>query len=330
MHQRKLGGFSVSALGLGCMSLSHAYQPRPDEQTAERVLQEALELGYTLFDTATMYGAGANETLVGRVLRPQRDRIVLASKCGLFRNAEGQRVIDGRPATLKRNCEDSLKRLGTEVIDLYYLHRLDPKVPVEESTGALGELVGEGKIRAIGLSEVSAETLRRAHATYPITAVQNEYSLWTRNPELGLLDTSRELGVALVAFSPVGRAFLTGKLRDPAGLPAGDLRHNMPRFAPENYAANLTLLDGLQPIAAEHGCTLAQLALAWVLARGEHIIPIPGTGSVEHLRENAGAAEITLSAETMERLDALINPQTVHGARYNARTQQDIDTEEFP
>ncbi|HYW90895.1 MAG TPA: aldo/keto reductase [Gammaproteobacteria bacterium] len=329
MQQRTLGPFTVSAIGLGCMNLTHAYEPKPDADTAKAVLREAVDLGYTLFDTATIYGAGENEKLVGTVLGPHRDDITLTSKCGLFIDGDGRWCIDGRPQTLRQHCEDSLRRLGTEVIDLYYLHRRDPEVPIEDSAGALGDLVAEGKIRATGLSEVSAATLRRAHAEYPVTALQNEYSLWTRNPEIATLETCRELGVALVAFSPVGRGFLPGTLRDPQALASGDLRHGMPRFAPENYPANLALLDEVRPIAEAAGCTLAQLALAWLLARGEHVIPIPGTTSSEHLRENAAAAEVSLDADTVARLDAIINQRTVHGARYGERAQRTVDTEEF-
>ncbi|HYW03328.1 MAG TPA: aldo/keto reductase [Gammaproteobacteria bacterium] len=329
MQQRTLGPFTVSAIGLGCMNLTHAYEPRPDADTARAVLREAVDLGYTLFDTATIYGAGENEKLVGRVLRPHRDDIVLTSKCGLFIDEDGRRRIDGRPATLRRHCEDSLRRLGTDVIDLYYLHRMDPEVPIEDSAGALGRLVAEGKIRTIGLSEVSAATLRRAHAEHPVTALQSEYSLWTRNPEIATLEVCRELGVAFVAFSPVARGFLPGTLRDPRALGAKDLRHGMPRFAPENYAANLALLDQVAPIAEATGCSLAQLALAWLLARGEHVIPIPGTTSIEHLRENAAAADIALDADSVARLDGIINERTVRGARYGERAQRTVDTEEF-
>jgi aryl-alcohol dehydrogenase-like predicted oxidoreductase len=243
---------------------------------------------------------------------------------------DGKRVIDGRPATLKRTCDESLRRLQTDVIDLYYLHRWDKQVPIEESVGALGDLVRAGKIRAIGLSEVSAPTLRRAHAEHPIIALQNEYSLWTRNPELGALAACRELGVTLVAFSPLARAFLTGTLRDPeTQLEAKDIRRQMPRFEAANYAANLEMLPAYMDIAREAGCSPAQLALAWLLAQGENIIPIFGTRQPEHLDDNAGAAAVSLDPRTVARLDALINQQTVTGPRYNAATQQEIDTEIF-
>ncbi len=331
MKARILGPFEVSAIGLGCMNLSHAYGVPPSPVAAEALLLRALELGVTHFDTAALYGFGANEALVGRVLGPYRSRFTLASKCGMT-GVGGKRVIDGRPEVLKRTCEEALARLGTDVIDLYYLHRWDRQVPIEDSVGALAELVREGKIRAIGLSEVSADTLRRAHAVHPIAALQSEYSLWTRNPEIAVLDACRELGVSFVAFSPVGRGFLTGALRtqgDVEAFDAKDIRRAMPRFQGEHLAANLKLLDGLTEIAREHRCTPAQLALAWLLEQGEHILPIPGTTSVAHLEENLGAAEVVLPVETLERLDALINAGTVSGPRYNAATQAEIDTEEF-
>ena len=329
MEKRRAGPFSVTALALGCMNLSHAYGTPPERQTAEALLHRALDAGIDFFDTAALYGFGANESLVGAVLKPHRARITLASKCGMI-GVDGKRVIDGRPATIKRTCEDSLKRLGTGVIDLYYLHRWDKSVPIEDSVGALSELVAEGKIRAVGLSEVSAATLRRAHAVHPIAAVQSEYSLWTRNPEIAVLDACRELGTAFVAFSPLARGFLSGRLTDPATqLEAKDIRRQMPRFDPEPYARNLALLDGFKGVASETGCTPAQLALAWVLARGGNVIALFGTKSLEHLDENLGADGLRLSPDAIARLDALINQNTVSGARYNAATQTEIDTEEF-
>ena len=334
MQQRALGPFQVSAIGLGCMNLSHAYGAPVSAEQGERVLLAALDAGVTLFDTATLYGFGANETLVGRVLKQHRSRFTLASKCGMqgvdvAGDGKLVRVIDGRPDTLRKTCEDSLRRLQTDVIDLYYLHRWDKSVPIEESVGALGELVRRGHIRTVGLSEVSAATLRRAHAEFPITAVQTEYSLWTRNPEIAVLDACRELGVAFVAFSPVARGFLCGGLTDVSTLDAKDIRRAMPRFAPEAYAANLKLLDGYQAIARDVGCTPAQLALAWLLHQGEHIIPIPGTTNVEHLHDDLGAVNVRLDAATMERLGALINERTVVGNRYNAQSAREVDTETF-
>jgi aryl-alcohol dehydrogenase-like predicted oxidoreductase len=330
MQRRRLGPFTVSALGLGCMNLSHAYGTPPAAGAAAALLLRALDLGIDFFDTAALYGFGANEILLGRVLKPQRQRIVLASKGGMT-GIDGRRVIDGRPQSLRRDCEASLARLQTDVIDLYYLHRWHKQVPIEDSVGALAELVREGKIRSIGLSEVSAPTLRRAHAVHPITALQSEYSLWTREAELATLAACRELGIAFVAFSPLARAFLTGMLRDPqAQLDAKDIRRQMPRFEPANYARNLALLPEYQRIAGEARCTPAQLALAWMLARGEDIVPIFGTRSAAHLDENAAAAAVRLDGDIVERLDALINQSTVTGPRYNAATQAEIDTETFP
>jgi aryl-alcohol dehydrogenase-like predicted oxidoreductase len=329
LKTRKIGPLEVEAIGLGCMNLSHAYSMPPLAEVAVGLLHEALDLGVTLFDTAALYGFGANETLVGRVLAPHRSRITLASKCGIT-GVDGVRVIDGRPETLRRTCDESLGRLRTDVIDLYYLHRWDRRVPIEDSVGALGDLVRAGKVRSIGLSEVSAATLRRAHAVHPISALQNEYSLWTRNAEIAALEACRELGVAFVAFSPLARGFLTGKLRDVSNLDAKDIRRTMPRFQPDAYAANLRLLDsGYAELAADAGCTPAQLALAWLLAKAPHVVPIPGTTSPAHLAENVTAADVELSAEVFAHVDALINRHTVVGPRYTAATQVEIDSEEF-
>jgi aryl-alcohol dehydrogenase-like predicted oxidoreductase len=307
------------------MSLSHGYGSRPPREQAERVLLGALDAGYTFLDTAAVYGVGHNETLVGEVLKHRRKDFVLASKCGLTNG--DNRELNGRPEVLKATCEGSLKRLQTDVIDLYYLHRWDKRVPIEESVGALSELVAEGKIRTIGLSEVSAATLRRAHAVHPITALQTEYSPWTRNPEIAVLDACRELGVTFVAFSPVGRGFLAGGVRDPSALEDGDMRRDMPRFQGEAFAANLKLFEAFAGLAREAGCTPAQLCLAWLLAKDETLVPIPGTTNPDHLVENARAAEVRLSAETIERLEALVNARTVSGARYNPGMQAVVDTE---
>ena len=328
MKTRRLGPFTVSAIGLGCMNLSHAYGQPPSFEAAQALLLHALDSGVTLFDTAALYGFGANEELVGQVLSPHRSKFTLASKCGMT-GVEGKRVIDGRPETLKRTCEESLQRLRTEVIDLYYLHRWDRAVPIEDSVGALADLVRDGKILSIGLSEVSAATLRRAHAVHPIAAVQSEYSLWTRNPEIAVLDACRELGTTFVAFSPLARGFLPGTLRDVSAFDAKDIRRAMPRFAPEAYAKNLALADALKDLAAEAGCTPAQLSLAWLLAQGEHVLPIPGTTSIAHLDDDLAAAGLDLPIEVLDRAGALVNQQSVTGARYNAATQAEIDTEEF-
>jgi aryl-alcohol dehydrogenase-like predicted oxidoreductase len=329
VKSRKLGPFTVSTIGLGCMSLSHAYGTPPEADAAASVLLKALDLGYTHFDTAALYGFGANEALIGRTLKHRRKEFVLATKGGMFRNAQGQREIDGRPEAIKQHCEESLRRLQTDVIDLYYLHRWDKRLPVEESVGALADLVKEGKINAIGLSEVSAATIRKAHTVHPVTAVQTEYSLWTRNPEVAVIDACRESGVTLVAFSPLGRGFLTGKLRDVSTLPAKDIRLAMPRFQGEHFERNLGLLDGVAAIARERRVTMAQLALAWLLAQGDDVVPIPGTTRLDHLEENVVGADVQLDRKTIERLNELINPRTVSGARYNAATQTEIDTEEI-
>ncbi len=332
MQQRQLGPFPVSAIGLGCMNICHAYGAPVSEAEAERLLLAALDAGVTHFDTAALYGFGASETLVGRFLSKHRSKFTLASKCGMtgVPNEQGVkvRVIDGRPATLKATCEEALQRLQTDVIDLYYLHRWDKAVPIEDSVGALADLVREGKIRAIGLSEVSAPTLRKAHAVHPIAALQTEYSLWTRNPEIAVLQACRELGVSFVAFSPVARGFLCGPM-DVNAFDAKDIRRSMPRFSPENYAKNQALLPAYNAIAAEVGCTPSQLAIAWLLHQGNDILPIPGTTSVEHLMDDIGAEAVDLSAEVIVRLNALINQHTVHGDRYNAQANSEVDTETF-
>jgi aryl-alcohol dehydrogenase-like predicted oxidoreductase len=333
MHTRHLGPFTVTAIGLGCMNLSHAYGTPPSAEQGERVLRAAIDQGVSWFDTAALYGFGKNEDLVGRVLKPHRRAITLCSKGGLagVADADGvlKRVIDGRPDTLRRNCEDSLRRLQTDVIDLYYLHRWDKKVPIEESVGAMSRLVEQGKVRTLGLSEVSGATIRKAHAVHPITAVQNEYSLWTRNPEIAALATCRELGIAFVAFSPVARGFLCDAVPDVTGFEARDIRRTMPRFDPENHARNLRLLPPYKALAQEAGCTPSQLALAWLLHQGQHILPIPGTTSVAHLQEDLAAADVRLAPELIGRLDALINQKTVAGNRYGEQANREVDTETF-
>jgi aryl-alcohol dehydrogenase-like predicted oxidoreductase len=314
------------------MNLSHAYGVPPSPAAAAAVLLRALDLGVTHFDTATLYGFGANEELVGRTLAPMRSRFTLASKCGIqgVKSEAGvRRVIDGRPATLKKTCEDSLRRLKTDVIDLYYLHRWDRAVPIEDSVGALKDLVADGKIRAVGLSEVSAATLLRAHAVHPVAAVQSEYSLWSRNPEIAVIETCGRIGAAFVAFSPLARGFLTGALRDVATLEPKDIRRSMPRFEAAAYATNLELLDGYAKLARSAHLSMAQLALAWVLARGAHVLAVPGTTCEAHLQENLGAATIELEADLIALLDGHINQHTVVGERYNSTTQAEIDTENF-
>ncbi|MGO1431837.1 MULTISPECIES: aldo/keto reductase [unclassified Halomonas] len=327
---QRLNAVNAPSIGLGCMNLSHGYGSIVPESAALRALDKAFDMGYRHFDTATLYGATANEQVVGRALEGKRKQLFLASKCGMAMDPEsGKRVIDGHPATLRKQCEASLARLRTDHLDLYYLHRLDRKVPIEESVGALGRLVEEGKIGGVGLSEISAITLRRAVAEYPIAAVQSEYSLWTRNPEIALIDACRELEVALVAFSPLGRGFLTGAIKDPARLEEGDMRRNMPRFSAENYPHNQKLFERLAALAQALNVTPGQLALAWLKAQGEDIIPIPGTRSPDHMRENLAAETLHLDVTTQQQLNAMMTPDQVAGARYSAAQQADIDTEEF-
>lgn len=329
MHTRKIGPFEVSAIGLGCMNISAGYGPA-DDRESERLVQGALDAGYTFFDTAAMYGMGHSEELIGRTLSHRREEFTLASKCGIFKGASGRTETDGRPEVLRKTCEDSLRRLRTDVIELYYLHRIDANVPVEESVGALSRLVSEGKIRTIGLSEVSTASLRRAHAVHPITALQSEYSLWVRTPERQILEACGELGVTFVPFSPLARAFLTGECSDITALADDDIRATIarPRFEPENFARNVKLLVPFGKIAREQGCSMAQLALAWILARADRtLIPIPGTRNMNHMRENAGAGDIELDGETVSTLDELINENTVAGNRYIDRIMTSIDSE---
>lgn len=330
MQTRTLGPFTVNAIGLGCMSMSHAYGT-PDPVEAERTLAAALDIGYNFLDTAALYGFGKNEELLGGLLKHRRKEFVLASKCGIWKGVDGKREINGTPAKIREVAEGALKRLQTDTIDLYYLHRRDFNVPIEDSVGEMARLVEEGKVRTLGLSEVSAATLRKAHAVHPITALQTEYSLCSRNAEIAVLDTCKQLGIAFVAFSPLGRAFLTGKLTDPkTQLEAGDIRNHFPRFNADNHPKNMLLLTGYKKIADEAGCSMAQLALAWVLAKGAHIIPIPGTRHLAYAQENFGAINVQLTADQVARLDALINTNTVAGPRYNAVVQTEIDTEQFP
>ena len=326
MKKRRVGPFEVSAIGLGCMSLSHAYGRPPPREQAERVLKGALDAGYTFFDTAAVYGLGHNERLIGEVLNDRRGEFVLASKCGMTRGEE--RDLNGSPARLKQTCDESLARLKVDAIDLYYLHRWDKRVPIEESVGALADLVHAGKIKSIGLSEVSAATLRKAHAVHPIAALQTEYSPWTRNPEIAVLDACRELGVAFVAFSPVGRGFLAGGVRNVAELQPGDFRLGMPRFQGDAFAANLQLFEKFAALAKSAGCTPARLCLAWLLQKDKIIVPIPGTTRPDHMIENASAAEITLSGQIVAQLESLVNASTVSGPRYAPAMQATVDTED--
>jgi aryl-alcohol dehydrogenase-like predicted oxidoreductase len=309
------------------MSMSQAYG-KPDRAESERALHRALDVGYTFLDTASIYGLGHNEKLVGQVLRDRRSEFVLASKCGIIVDEKGRRGVDCRPESVTRTCEESLERLGTEVIDLYYLHRRDANVPIEESVGALVDLLKAGKIRHIGLSEVSSSTLRRAHAVHPITAVQSEYSLWTRDPENKVLDACAELGVGFVPFSPLGRAFLAGGVPNLDVLEENDMRRYMPRFKDDNLEKNLALLKELRAIAADNQCTLAQLALAWVLERGDTLVPIPGTKHVAFVEENAAAATLQISAADLARAGEIMNADTVAGDRYGKSQMISLDVEE--
>jgi aryl-alcohol dehydrogenase-like predicted oxidoreductase len=328
ISKRSINGRSINPVGLGCMSLSWAYGVPPSEEDAARLLHQALDLGYDHLDTANIYGLGHNETLIGNALHGRRKEFFLGTKMGLIIDG-AKRGVDCSPAAIRKCVEESLTRLQTDFIDLYYMHRRDFNVPIEESVGAMAELIKEGKIGSIGLSEMSAETLRKAAAVHPIAAVQTEYSLWTRNPEIAVLDACRELGTMLVAFSPVARGVLANGVRDVDALAEKDLRRNMPRFNEENWPKNLGLVDAFNAIAAEEGVTPAQLSLAWVLSRGEHVVAIPGTASVAHLAENLTRWDWQISASTEARLDALINQASVAGPRYGELIQKTIDTEEF-
>lgn len=318
----------VPAIGLGCMNVSHAYGSPPSKEVATEVLLGALDLGVRHFDTAALYGFGRNEKLVGEVLGPHRNKFFLASKGGMG-GVDGVRVIDGRPDTILKMCDESLASLRTDVIDLYYLHRWDKKVPIEDSMGALKRLVEQGKVRAVGLSEVSAATIRKAHAVHPVAAVQSEYSLWSRNVEVAVLDTCAELDIAFVAFSPLARGFLTDTDIDPQKFAEKDIRRGMPRFQEPHFHKNKKLLGRYRELAREAGCTAAQLALAWLLHRHPGIHVIPGTTSLSHLEENFRALDVSLTDDLVVRVDDVVNASTVSGPRYNATTQTEIDTEEL-
>jgi aryl-alcohol dehydrogenase-like predicted oxidoreductase len=318
MEQRQLGrqGLVVSAQGLGCMGMSDFYGER-DEPEAIATIDRAIELGVTLLDTADMYGPFTNERLVGRAVRGKRDRVVLATKFGNVRGEDGSfKGVNGRPEYVRAACDASLKRLGVDHIDLYYQHRVDRTVPIEETVGAMAALVGEGKVRYLGLSEASPATLRRAHTVHAISALQTEYSLWSRDPEDEILPTCRELGVGFVAYSPLGRGFLTGRFAKPEDLPVDDWRRNHPRFQGENFQRNLDLVRRIEAIAREKGCTPGQLALAWVHAQGRDVVPIPGTKRRRYLEENVAALGIALSGDDLRRIDAVAPKGAAAGARY--------------
>jgi aryl-alcohol dehydrogenase-like predicted oxidoreductase len=327
LPMRALGPFTVSSLGLGCMNLNHAYGTPPTADVSAQLLLHALERGVTLFDTAALYGGGENEKLLGNTLAPHRSNLTLATKCGLY-ILNGKRVIDGRPETIKEQMDLSLQRLRTDCVDLLYLHRWDKKVPIEDSVGAMGDLVRAGKARALGLSEVSAASILRAHAVHPISAVQTEYSLWTRNAEIGVLEACRSINATFVAFSPLARGWLTNTL-EPGEFVAADIRRGMPRFKSESFVQNRPVLEEFVGLAGEVGCTPGQLALAWLLNRAPHIVPIPGTRSVAHFDENLAAVGIQLDSGVMEALERLFAVGRISGDRYPAATQLEIDTEEF-
>lgn len=321
MKTRKLGShLAVSTVGLGCMGMSHAYGGQ-DEQDAIRTLHRAVEIGVTFFDTAEAYGPFENEVLVGKALKPYRDRVVIATKFGFRidaskKGAAAMSGVDSRPEHVREVAEASLKRLGVETIDLLYQHRVDPQVPIEDTVGAMAELVREGKVRALGLSEASAAVLRRAHAVHPIAALQSEYSLWTRDPEGEILDTCRELGIGFVPFSPLGRGYLTGKIQKPEDFGADDFRRTLPRFSAENMAANAALVKTLEEMATQRGVTAAQLALAWVIGQGDFIVPIPGARKIGHLEQNVAAADLDLSPQELKTLGDMLAPEKFAGKRY--------------
>jgi aryl-alcohol dehydrogenase-like predicted oxidoreductase len=319
MQKRNLGGqgLEVSALGLGCMGMSDFYGATDDAESIATI-HRALDLGVTLLDTSDMYGPHTNEELVGRAIRDRRDDVVLATKFGIVRDPadKGFRGINGRPDYVKSACEASLRRLGVDTIDLYYQHRVDPETPIEDTVGAMAELVKEGKVRYLGLSEAGTGTLRRACAVHPVSALQTEYSLWSRDPEDEILDTCRELGVGFVAYSPLGRGFLTGRFQKPEDLAEDDFRRHSPRFQGGNFQRNLDLVKHIEELAREKGCTPAQLALAWVLARGDDIVPIPGTRHREYLEQNLAALEVWLTDADLQRIDEIAPQNVAAGARY--------------
>ena len=316
MESRNLGSLTVSALGLGCMGMSEFYAPKDDAESTATI-HRAIDLGITLIDTADMYGPFKNERLVGAAVRDRRGEVVIASKFGQKRSEDGKPLgIDGSPAYVRSACDGSLQRLGVDTIDLYYQHRVDTKVPIEDTVGAMADLVRAGKVRHLGLSEASARTIRRAHAVHPLAAIQSEYSLWTRDPEDEVLATCAELGIGFVPYAPLGRGFLTGRFRKTTDIEEGDRRHDHPRFHEEHFTRNLAIVRRLEPIAASKGCTLAQLALAWLLSRGDFIVPIFGAKHVRYVEENVGARNLRLTADELRALDEAAPKGATSGPRY--------------
>jgi aryl-alcohol dehydrogenase-like predicted oxidoreductase len=327
MQRRELGkrGLSVSAIGLGCMGMSQSYGPGDDEESI-RTIHRALDIGVTFLDTAAAYGAGINEQLVGRAISDRRGDVTLATKCGILRGPSGHpTVLDGSPAHITASCEESLQRLKIDAIDLFYLHRVDPKTPIEESVGAMADLVRAGKVRHIGLSEAAPSTIRRGHAVHPITALQSEYSLWFRDPESGALPVCRELGIGFVPFSPLGRGFLSGKVAAMETLAADDMRRSLPRFSGEHRTKNDALVARLEAMGARKRCPASQLALAWLLAQGGDVVPIPGTKRRTYLESNAAAADVELTPEDLAELDAMFPAGAVAGDRYPPELMKTVD-----
>ncbi len=330
MSKRNVGPFSVNPVGLGCMNMMHAYNEPISEAESDELLNRALDLGYNFLDTATIYGMGESERRIGKFLKHRRDEFVLASKCVLGFE-DGKRTLDARPEAIAAACEASLKRLQTDTIDLYYMHRPDPKVPLEDSVGALADLVAQGKIRSIGLSEMSADMLRTAAAIHPIAAMQSEYSLIVRNPEIAVLEACKALGTALVAFSPVGRGMFSETPLDPAAYWEGDMRRSFfPRLAEPHFSQNMALMPRAREIADASGCTLPQLAIAWTLAKAPDVVAIPGTKNLAHLEENFGAHQVRLSSDAIRTLDEVFRPEAISGPRYSASGQASVTTERFP